>query len=415
MRLQRRHQPVQEAAVLADRVAAHRRACWPAPTRAGTPACAPRPRPSDTPSSSTRRHRPDFPCWLRFQSSIASSAATGWAIASSGPSARTSRSASVTTVAISRIESGWCRARSSPGRSRSTASRCPSSPCTRRRRSKFERMIAQRPCWRRPSSWPPPRCCCPPTRAWRGSTGPFPAALAGRKYPLRRSPASSIRAQPGGPTTSTRWLCSPRIGEQVEHAAGRAGLAPGSDGHAARTPAALPSAGLGVVGAEHHARDPRMHHRHRAHRAGLEGDVQRGAGQPVVAQRPARLAHGDDLGVRAGVVLGDVAVPALAEQFALGRHQHRPDRDLVVLALGAVGERQGVAHPVIVVVLIGSTRQSPSQLKRDRCGPCSNVIRTPDRHARPSMGRSGGAAGQWLASRAAYSHSIVAGGLPLMS
>ncbi|MNN65094.1 hypothetical protein D3C81_1805710 [compost metagenome] len=47
---------------------------------------------------------------------------------------------------------------------------------------------------------------------------------------------------------------------------------------------------------------------------------------------------------------GDVEVPALAQQLAIGTDQHRPDRDLVELTLGAVGECQGVMHPVEVVV-----------------------------------------------------------------
>src|SRR3546814_5627374 len=50
-----------------------------------------------TPSSSTRRHSPDLPCWVRFQSSIASSVDSGWEMASSGPSARMLSSESVTT------------------------------------------------------------------------------------------------------------------------------------------------------------------------------------------------------------------------------------------------------------------------------------------------------------------------------
>src|SRR5690606_407484 len=76
----------------------------------------------DTPSSSTRRHRPDLPCWLRFHSSIDSSADSGWAMARLGPSASTLSSESVTTVAISRIES---RSVSSPVISRSIQTRRP--------------------------------------------------------------------------------------------------------------------------------------------------------------------------------------------------------------------------------------------------------------------------------------------------
>src|SRR5690606_18659784 len=65
------------------------------------------------------------PCWVRFQSSIASSADIGCAIANAGPSASTLSAESVTTVASSRIES---RSVSRPVISRSIQTRRPS-PC----------------------------------------------------------------------------------------------------------------------------------------------------------------------------------------------------------------------------------------------------------------------------------------------
>ena len=78
--LEPRHLPVQEATVLADRVAAHGRLPSLDPlAQEGDGPGLPRRRPS-TPSSSTRRHRPDLPCWLRFHSSIDSSADSGWAM-----------------------------------------------------------------------------------------------------------------------------------------------------------------------------------------------------------------------------------------------------------------------------------------------------------------------------------------------
>ena len=60
-----------------------------------------------------------------------------------------------------------------------------------------------------------------------------------------------------------REMVELRMGDQVHHRAG--------------------GAGLGVGRGEDHAREARMHQRHRAHCAGLERDVQGAAGQAVVA------------------------------------------------------------------------------------------------------------------------------------
>jgi hypothetical protein len=78
-----------------------------------------------------------------------------------------------------------------------------------------------------------------------------------------------------------------------------------------------------------------MHDRHRAHRARFQGHVQGAAEQAMVGQQLATGPHGHDLGMRTGVVRGDVEVPALAQQLAIGAHQYRTDRDLVELALRA--------------------------------------------------------------------------------
>ena len=98
----------------------------------------------------------------------------------------------------------------------------------------------------------------------------------------------------------------------------------------------------------------------------------------MVAEPGAGLAHGDDFRMRGRVAVGDVAVPAFAEDFTVGGHQHRTDRDFVVFVLGALAEREGVLHPALVF----------------DAGIFNPLLR---------------------AGRTHYSHSIVAGGLPLMS
>ncbi|AAW75461.1 predicted GTPases [Xanthomonas oryzae pv. oryzae KACC 10331] len=119
-----------------------------------------------------------------------------------------------------------------------------------------------------------------------------------------------------------------RVGQQVEHAAA--------------------GAGLGVACGEHHARDPRMDHRHRTHRARLQGDVERAADQAVIGQAAPGVAHRHDFGMRAGVVAGDIEVPTFAQHVALGTDDQRANRDLVMVALGTLGQVQGVLHPVHV-------------------------------------------------------------------
>src|SRR5690606_28026179 len=73
------------------------------------------------------------------------------------------------------------------------------------------------------------------------------------------------------------------------------------------------------------------------------------ADQPVVADRGTRAAHRHDLRMRGRIMLGDVAVPAFADDMSFGIDDQRADRDLVVLALRALGEGERMAHPVFVV------------------------------------------------------------------
>ena len=71
----------------------------------------------------------------------------------------------------------------------------------------------------------------------------------------------------------------------------------------------------------------------------------------MVGQPRATGPHGHDLGMRAGIVRGDVEVPALAQQLAIGAHQYRTDRNLIELALRALGQGQRVAHPAFIGVV----------------------------------------------------------------
>jgi hypothetical protein len=68
----------------------------------------------------------------------------------------------------------------------------------------------------------------------------------------------------------------------------------------------------------------------------------------MVVQRLPCPAHRDDFGVRGRVVLGDVAVPAFTDRFAIGRNDDRADRDFVVLRHRALREFERATHPAFV-------------------------------------------------------------------
>ena len=100
-----------------------------------------------------------------------------------------------------------------------------------------------------------------------------------------------------------------------------------------------------VAGGVNEPRNTRMYHRHRAHRAGLQRHVKGAASKPVVAGTDAGLAQGDNFSVGSRIVVGDVPVATLTQDTAFWPDQHRSDWNLVILALGALGQGQRVAHP----------------------------------------------------------------------
>src|SRR5690606_21284243 len=148
------------------------------------------------------------------------SSASGCVMASSGPSASTLSSASVTTVAISRMVS-------------LSVSRPVISRSIHTSRASLPTLAPSRPVG---TTW------------YRGS--------GGRQAPL----GTEVVAQAGAGLVAQHAagdfdaVVVARVGQQVEDAAG--------------------GAGLGIGGAVDHAGDAGVHHRHRAHRAGLQGHVQ---------------------------------------------------------------------------------------------------------------------------------------------
>ena len=57
------------------------------------------------------------------------------------------------------------------------------------------------------------------------------------------------------------------------------------------------------------------------------------------------LAQRDDLRMRGGIALGDVAVPAFADHLPFGGHEQRADGNLVVFVLRALGQCERALHP----------------------------------------------------------------------
>jgi hypothetical protein len=72
-------------------------------------------------------------------------------------------------------------------------------------------------------------------------------------------------------------------------------------------------AALGVVCAVNEARNAGLDDGASTHGAGFEGDIESGAGQPVVAENARGFANNDDFGVRRGVVIANGAVAGLSE------------------------------------------------------------------------------------------------------
>lgn len=70
---------------------------------------------------------------------------------------------------------------------------------------------------------------------------------------------------------------------------------------------------LGIVGGVDEAGDTRLDDCTSTHSAGLEGDVEDGAGEAVVAEEARGFPNDDDFGVRGGVIFADGAIAGARE------------------------------------------------------------------------------------------------------
>lgn len=76
-------------------------------------------------------------------------------------------------------------------------------------------------------------------------------------------------------------------------------------------------AAFGVVGAIDETRDPRLDDSASAHAARLDGDVKRGVGEPVVAEKAGGFTDGNDFRMSGRVVVADAAVAGTGENLAV--------------------------------------------------------------------------------------------------
>jgi hypothetical protein len=111
----------------------------------------------------------------------------------------------------------------------------------------------------------------------------------------------------------------------------------------------LPAAPVfGSSAAKNHTVDARVHQRTGAHHARLQRHVQGRGRKAVVAEALAGVAQRHDFGMRARVVARDAAVPAFADDFAIG-DQQRADRHFGMFFLRMARQFQRAQHEAVIV------------------------------------------------------------------
>lgn len=102
-----------------------------------------------------------------------------------------------------------------------------------------------------------------------------------------------------------------------------------------------------VVGSIYQARNAGLNDGASAHRAGLEGDVEGGIGEAIVAESVRGCANRDDFGVGGGIVVADGAIAGACKDF-FTLNEYGADGHLASLGGGA-GFVEGKLHEVEVV------------------------------------------------------------------
>src|SRR5260221_1453025 len=111
--------------------------------------------------------------------------------------------------------------------------------------------------------------------------------------------------------------------------------------------AAAYRAAFGIVGTVDHSRDAGLNDGTCAHRTRLDGDIERGAHQPVIFGSASGFAERDDLRVGGRVTIPDGAVISASQNLPI-LYQDRADRHLIRLT-GGGRLVQGQLHEIRIV------------------------------------------------------------------
>jgi hypothetical protein len=122
-------------------------------------------------------------------------------------------------------------------------------------------------------------------------------------------------------------------------------------------------AALGIVGAVDEARDTGLDDGARAHAAGLDGDVERGISETVVAEKAGGFAQSDDFGVSSGVAIADCAIASTGEDFAI-MDKHGSDGDFARYGRGA-SLRESFLHKLEINFHAGRENNMRKERKRN--------------------------------------------------
>ena len=106
-----------------------------------------------------------------------------------------------------------------------------------------------------------------------------------------------------------------------------------------------------VIRAVDQAFQPGMNQRARAHGARFNCSKQFAAFQAMVAEGGTGFAQGDDLGMGGGIGVGEIAVAAASDDFAVA-NDHRADRNFTRFKR-ALGRAQSFLHEEFVAVRFG--------------------------------------------------------------
>jgi len=117
--------------------------------------------------------------------------------------------------------------------------------------------------------------------------------------------------------------------------------------------------GFGVIGAIHQASDAGVNQRTGTHGTGLNCSKERALAQAMITDVSSGFAQGDDLGVGRGVIVGEVAIPAAADDLPVA-DDDGADGNLARVER-ALGGTESLFHAEFVgVELEGSGQSKPA-------------------------------------------------------